>query len=458
VDAKAAIQPLQVTIHCVWAQAQACTDVHAQCELCSGHSAQAVEHMHAPGVGIATELATFADEAIGESQILDYVRSQTEGHVTILVGKTLCWNDLLGKRQCWGGYSGFPHDVNPFGRKKGVWLSATADKYTLAHELGHVFSLKHTFEPYVGLNKPCNKGFANKNVFNPAIGHCNSCAGKIAVRQRPDGSEYYVCEHGVSNVMDYCDSVIPQPDGTDQLGEVTLNVCQQERAANQRQQYLTADGKVNYEKLAGLRGEGQCTQDSECKSDEFCTAGVLDLARNVCKAKKSHGATCTNKRQCQSDRCAWGFCADADECQADSDCGRGNFCGDPISGKRTCKARLSDGSLCTKDDQCRAGRCKSGFCSAPASAAMGESCRFDDECRIGKCNAAIGGATKGTCVCKSDSDCGAGHWCDAGLDLSVNACRSKLNKGESCGKAGSVGNDHKCNSGECSGFPNYVCK
>jgi hypothetical protein len=61
-------------------------------------------------------------------------------------------------------------------------------------------------------------------------------------------------------------------------------------------------------------------------------------------------------------------------------------------------------------------------------------------------------------VCKRDSDCGSGSWCDAGLDLKDNVCKRKLDKGESCGKAGSFGNDHKCKSGKCSGFPDYKCK
>jgi Dickkopf N-terminal cysteine-rich region len=396
----------------------------------------------------------------------NYARSETDGHLTVLVGNTLCWNNVLGKRKCWGGWSNFPHDVNPLGRKKGIWLSESKDKYVLAHELGHFFSLKHTFEPYVGLNLPCNKEFSNKNIFNPDIGHCNSCTGKITVQEGGTGKEYYICEGGVSNVMDYCSSIVVDRKGNSVLdssgnwksGPETLNVCQQERSANQRQQYLTADGKVNYVELAGLRGEGQCSQDSQCKANEFCTTGVLDLTRNVCKEKKAHGATCTDKRQCTSDRCAWGYCADPDECQADTDCAAGNYCGDPISGKRTCKARLNDGALCTKDDQCKAGRCKTGFCSAAASASMGESCRFDDECRVGSCNAAIGGVTQGTCVCKSDGDCGSGKWCNAGLDLKINACRDKLPAGASCGTVGSLGNDHKCRSGSCSGFPKYQCE
>lgn len=386
-------------------------------------------------------------------------KTETEGHLTLLVGNTLCWNDLLGKQKCWGGWANFPHDVNPFNRKKGIWLSEGSDKYLLTHELGHFFSLKHTFEPYIGLNKQCNKDFANKNLFNPDLGHCNSCNGKIAVRDGRSGNQYYVCEGGVSNVMDYCSSLIPDEKGEFTVtGPETLNTCQQERAANQRQQFMTKDGKVDYVKLAGLRGEGQCEADTDCADGEFCTAGILNLTRNVCKPKSDRGTLCTTKRQCASDRCSWGVCADPDECRADADCGSGNYCGDPISGKRTCKDKLSDGSVCIKDQQCQAGRCKTGFCSALASASMGESCRSDDECREGKCNAPVGGVTKGTCVCSKDSDCGTGKWCDEGFDAKVNACRPKLDKGEKCGAVGTFGNDHKCKSGTCSGLPNFVCK
>ena len=207
-----------------------------------------------------TEYNKFMDEYFD-----NVARSETEGHLTILVGDRLCWKNVSGKEKCWGGYANFPHDVNPFDRKKGIWLESTADKYTLAHELGHFFSLKHTFEPYVGLNKQCNKDFANKNVFNPDLGHCNSCKGKIV----PNGDSY-VCQDGVSNLMDYCSSVVAGPDGKyDVTGSETLNVCQQERSANQRSEYLTKEGKVNYIALAGLRGEGACESDADCGDAEF---------------------------------------------------------------------------------------------------------------------------------------------------------------------------------------------
>ncbi len=60
--------------------------------------------------------------------------------------------------------------------------------------------------------------------------------------------------------------------------------------------------------------------------------------------------------------------------------------------------------------------------------------------------------------CKRDSDCDSGEWCNQGLDFKKNQCEQKLGAGQKCGKAGSFGNDHKCRSNKCSGFPKYVCK
>ncbi|HJU03736.1 MAG TPA: Dickkopf N-terminal cysteine-rich domain-containing protein [Nitrospiraceae bacterium] len=386
-----------------------------------------------------------------EDNFDNQARTKTEGHLTVLVVDEVVKNENKDKGLC--GRATFPHWVNPFSRKLGIIMATCnavasnpgdfVEKYLLAHEIGHFFSLKHTFEPYVNLNpfsvSNCNKDFGNHIK-------CNSCQGQA--KPNSDGDLRW-CD-GTSNVMDYC---------TSQKSSEVLNACQLNRAARQREHYQTRDGKTDYQAMAGLRGEGACEADSDCEADEFCTAGILNLARNICKPKLDKGTVCTNKRQCDSDRCSFGVCADPDECRADSDCGAGEYCGDPISGKRTCKTKLADGALCTKDDQCQAGRCKTGFCSAPASASMGESCRFEDECRVGKCNAPVGGATKGTCVCDRDADCGAGFWCDEGFDVKANACRAKLDKGESCGKAGSVGNDHKCKSGECSGLVGgYKCK
>ncbi len=158
-------------------------------------------------------------------------------------------------------------------------------------------------------------------------------------------------------------------------------------------------------RVAKIPAADQCTKDSECKSTEFCDKDLLHPGRNQCVPRRPDGTACPL-----------------------------------IDGGRTCLSW----------------KCGAGHCYTPRSVAMAGTCYVDDACQAGKCSAADG--FKGSCVCKADGDCDKGEYCDAGLDLKGNACRAKLAQGEKCGKAGSLGNDHKCKSGECSGFPKYVCK
>jgi hypothetical protein len=148
------------------------------------------------------------------------------------------------------------------------------------------------------------------------------------------------------------------------------------------------------------------------------------------------------------------------ECQQDHDCGDGFYCNQGVDLKKnSCVALKIDGDACdlaSGGRQCASGQCRMGHCYTPASVAMGGTCFVDDACEVGRCSSVDG--TKGTCVCKKDDDCDDGQWCDGGLDTKRNACQAKLAAGAKCGKAGSVGNDHKCVSGECSGFPKYACK
>jgi microsomal dipeptidase-like Zn-dependent dipeptidase len=100
----------------------------------------------------------------------------------------------------------------------------------------------------------------------------------------------------------------------------------------------------------------ECARDRDCANGEFC--GDPIGGRRSCKALLAHGDFCTSAAQCATGRCAWARCADADECKATSDCARGQYCGDPVSGKRTCKTLLAEGKLCTKGTQCSTGCCK----------------------------------------------------------------------------------------------------
>ncbi|MFQ5693360.1 MAG: hypothetical protein ACE5IM_09995 [Nitrospinota bacterium] len=69
--------------------------------------------------------------------------SRTSGYMKILLV-----NSIQVRDKAFGGYAWFPHWVDPFGRKFAP-IVVYRSVGTLAHELGHVFSLKHTFEPYV---------------------------------------------------------------------------------------------------------------------------------------------------------------------------------------------------------------------------------------------------------------------------------------------------------------------
>jgi hypothetical protein len=236
----------------------------------------------------------------------------------------------------------------------------------------------------------------------------------------------------------------------------------------------------------------ECNHDNDCGSGEFCNAG-LDLKKNQCMAKKADNETCDiagGDHQCKSghcklsrcyspnsvpmgetcylnDACKEGKCSSLDGtkgtcvCQADADCGSGKYCNAGLDAtKNSCLALKNDNETCDiagGGHQCKSGFCKFSRCYTPNSVEMGDTCYSDDACKEGKCSAVDG--AKGTCVCKADSDCATGKYCDAGLDTKVNACRPKLGKGEKCGSVTApFGNDHKCKSGECSGAPFYKCK
>ena len=237
--------------------------------------------------------------------------------------------------------------------------------------------------------------------------------------------------------------------------------------------------------------QSECTGDPDCKDGEYCNAGI-DLTKNQCVAKKADNETCElvgGGHQCKSgncklsrcytpnsvatggtcylnDACKEGKCSSLDGtrgtcvCNADSDCGEGKWCNAGVDvNVNRCEALKNDNETCDLaggGHQCKSGHCKFSRCYTPGSVAMNGACYSDDACKEGKCSAVDG--ARGTCVCKEDRDCGTGKWCDAGLDTKVNACRAKLPKGAKCGTAATVGNDHKCSSGECSGFPKYECK
>jgi hypothetical protein len=246
-----------------------------------------------------------------------------------------------------------------------------------------------------------------------------------------------------------------------------------------------------------ITNQSECQTDPDCDKGEYCDAGV-DLKKNACVPRKADGDACNvvgGGHQCTSGKCDLGHCYTPNSvsmggsCYVDAACAQGKCSSAPGFGgtcvckidadcpqtphkqwcnagtdltKNKCENLKADGASCDLvggAHQCVGNACKFSKCYTPNSVSMGGSCFVDDACKVGKCSSADG--FDGTCVCKVDADCPQTphkQWCDAGLDTHRNACYAKLPSGASCGSAGTFGNDHKCQSGSCSGFPNYKCK
>lgn len=245
------------------------------------------------------------------------VRSKTSGTFQVLVVDRLCVGE--GKDSsgnivygCFDGAAFLPRSASPFANNKKHGLIITAfsmedgfldasdptagleeeGDWMLAHELGHMFSLRHTFSSYGNIKKSldCNMDFPKASGDD---GHCNSCAGVVSVR---GGNT--TCD-GPVNLMDYCAGA-PSPD---------LNSCQETRAAKQRKKYMTAKGWTDYFQIKGNTGTKACKKDRNCNENtHFCDKGTLSMGKNVCKLKKVNYKACTRKAQCASGKCRAGKC------------------------------------------------------------------------------------------------------------------------------------------------------
>ena len=153
--------------------------------------------------------------------------------------------------------------------------------------------------------------------------------------------------------------------------------------------------------VCGLLAGTPCTKNEECRSN-------LCAADGKCGAP--NGAPCTDAGSCRSGACQAGLCAAS--CSQDSECGAAFWCDAATS---RCAADGSNGQKpsdgfggsvsCSRAAQCSTQACGAdGLCGLPD----GDVCPSDVRmCRSQKCSA-------GKCgnACSTDSDCGAGSYCD----------------------------------------------
>lgn len=86
-----------------------------------------------------------------------------------------------------------------------------------------------------------------------------------------------------------------------------------------------------------------------CSSGQFCHAS------GSCRSKFGNNHACLANRECQSNICSLGFCA---ECTKHSQCESNEWCdafGD-------CRSKWNNGHTCLSKAECRSGRCCFGFC------------------------------------------------------------------------------------------------
>lgn len=224
----------------------------------------------------------------------------------------------------------------------------------------------------------------------------------------------------------------------------------------------------------GFLGQCVCDDDADCGGGEFCNMG-LDLKLNACEPLRADDATCTRAESCRSGYCNWGRCytpnslddgqacfvskacksgkcnnvvegaaAGTCVCDDDGDCAPSEFCNGGVDfSKNACEPLKPTNATCTRADSCLSGYCTWGRCYVPSSLNIGQTCYVSAACKSGECNNATEGAFAGTCVCDGDNDCASTQYCDSGVDLTQNACKSKKVNDSTCARAG------QCSSGFC---------
>jgi hypothetical protein len=154
--------------------------------------------------------------------------------------------------------------------------------------------------------------------------------------------------------------------------------------ADKEQCFADADRKVTEYCNTGSIGRNQClgrkAKNDSSSADHQCRSGAVvcqgkPLGKCITEASVALGGRCTRNAQCQTLNCsAKGVC----QCAIDADCRSNQYCklGTLDIGSNECTARKTEGESCSEDRQCAAPAVCSdkplGKCIVAASVPLGE--------------------------------------------------------------------------------------
>jgi hypothetical protein len=319
---------------------------------------------------------------------------------------------------------------------------------TIAHESGHELGLDDEY-------RENDKG--GKNAWRDCY---DAAAGGIGMSYMMCSSGDYVSNEADSDYRT-APYFITTPSAA--KGIYTWIITRRYAVGELEQCFSDADCGSSHYCDAGTLGVGrnQCKADKRendsCSADHQCASGAIckgkPVGKCITEASVALGAHCEKDAQCISGSCnTQSVC----QCKSDGDCGGGHYCdtGTLALGRNVCKAFKSQGESCSSDGQCLApAECQGkplGKCIVASSVALGGSCSKDAECNTGSCD------NNGICQCTTDAHCGGSAHCSKGtLGIGRNICVSDtptLALGASCMR------DDQCVSDSCSSQGHCQCK
>jgi hypothetical protein len=174
----------------------------------------------------------------------------------------------------------------------------------------------------------------------------------------------------------------------------------------------------------GTSGPCPCAANSECASDQVCSAGACVAKSAVCR----YASDCGTGESCVDGKCEKP-CSDDAACGANAACAKG-----------FCEPKPPPSGACTSDAQCSGAtpKCLAGKCAAPCTGDV--ECGSGQYCNQGACS--IDTRPKLLCTATDKSACSASQSCVDGY------CKYTCQSDDACrlidARIGYCGVDHVC--------------